>query len=366
MSARHHTPRDGPVSTLARSTPYLVVDRAIVEANIARVHGRLDAVGLSVRPHVKTHKSPDIAALQLGAGAVGITVATVGEAEVFAGSGCTDIFIAYPVWVDADRARRLALLTETARVAIGVESVEGAEHLAGNLDPRIEVMVEVDSGHHRTGCEPRQAGEVATAVVAGGLTYRGLFTFPGHSYAPGAAADTAHQEGEALRVATQATKAAGLVPAVISGGSTPSVAEMAPGVLTEARPGVYVFNDAQQWELKRCGREDIALTAYGRVVSRRPGRVVVDAGSKILGGDRAAYASGYGRLLDHPTARIVQLSEHHAVVEVPHGQEPELGAVLRVVPNHVCIAVNLVDTFTAVAGNEAAQIWPVAARGANS
>ncbi len=366
MSARHRTPRDGPTPTLARSTPYLVVDRTIMEDNIARVHGRLDAVGLSVRPHVKTHKSPDIAALQLGAGAVGITVATVGEAEVFAGSGCTDIFIAYPVWVDADRASRLALLTETARVAIGVESVEGAEHLAGKLDPRIEVMVEVDSGHHRTGCEPQHAGDVAAAVVAAGAGFRGLFSFPGHSYAPGAAADVAVAEARALRVAAHACRAVGLVPSVISGGSTPSVAEMSAEILTEARPGVYVFNDAQQWELNRCTREDIALTAYGRVVSRRPGRVVVDTGSKVLGGDRAAYASGYGRLLDHPTARIVQLSEHHAVVEVPHGQDLDLGAVLRVVPNHVCIAVNLVDTLTAVAGNEVAQIWPVAARGANS
>ncbi|MGI8947335.1 MAG: alanine racemase [Ornithinimicrobium sp.] len=342
------------------------MDRTIVEANIARVHGRLDAVGLSVRPHVKTHKSPDIAALQLGAGAVGITVATIGEAEVFAGAGCTDIFIAYPVWVDADRARRLALLTETARVAVGVESVEGAEHLAGKLDPRIEVMVEVDSGHHRTGCDPQHAGELAAAVVGAGAGFRGLFSFPGHSYAPGAAADVAVAEAKALRVAAHACRAVGLVPSVISGGSTPSVAEMAPGVLTEARPGVYVFNDAQQWELNRCTREDIALTAYGRVVSRRPGRVVVDAGSKILGGERAAYASGYGRLLDHPEARIVQLSEHHAVVEVPHGQEPALGAVLRVVPNHVCIAVNLVDTLTVVGEEVKVQIWPVTARGANS
>ena len=135
--------------SLERSTPFLVVDRAVLVANIARVHDHLEGVGLSVRPHVKTHKIPQIAQLQLGAGAVGITVATVGEAEVFADAGCTDIFIAFPVWVDADRARRLTRLAGRCRLAIGVESVAGATHLRCKLDPRIEVLVEVDSGHHR-------------------------------------------------------------------------------------------------------------------------------------------------------------------------------------------------------------------------
>ena len=352
--------------SLERSTPFLVVDRAVLVANIARVHDHLEGVGLSVRPHVKTHKIPQIAQLQLGAGAVGITVATVGEAEVFADAGCTDIFIAFPVWVDADRARRLTRLAGRCRLAIGVESVAGATHLRCKLDPRIEVMVEVDSGHHRTGCDPREAGEVAAAVVAAGLTFRGVFTFPGHSYAPGAAVGTAKQEAEALAAAVQATQEVALMPSVVSGGATPSVGEMSRGLVTEARPGVYVFNDAQQWELDRCAREHIALTAYGRVISSRPGRIVLDAGSKVLGGDRAAYATGYGRLLDHPRARIVQLSEHHAVVDVPSGQELQLGAVLRVVPNHVCIAVNLVDTLTVVEEDAEVQIWPVAARGANS
>lgn len=353
-------------SVSERSTPFLVVDRAVLDANIARAHQHLDELGLSVRPHVKTHKCPQIAQLQLGAGAIGITVATVGEAEVFAGAGCTDIFIAYPVWVDVERAGRLSRLAGTCRLAIGVDSVAGATHLSGRLDPRIEVMVEIDSGHHRTGCDPREAGEVAAAVVAAGLSLRGVFTFPGHSYAPDAAVGAAQEEVEALRVAVHAARSGGLVPAVISGGSTPSVGAMTPGVVTEARPGVYVFNDAQQWELNRCAREQIALTAYGRVVSTGPGRVVLDAGSKVLGTDRASYATGYGRLLDHPRARIVQLSEHHAVVAVPAGQEPKLGAVARVVPNHVCTAVNLVDTLTVVDEEAKVQIWPVAARGANS
>lgn len=371
MSPAQHPGRSltsGPAGELAHvPTPHLVVDHDVMAANIERLHRHLASVGLSVRPHVKTHKVPEIAAAQRAAGAVGITVATVAEAEVFAGAGHTDLFIAYPLWVDADRARRLSDLAEVSRLAIGVESVEAAEHLGRLLDPRVELMVEVDSGHHRTGCRPAEAGAVAATARAQGLTVRGIFSFPGHSYAPDAAAGVAEQEEMALRVAADSMRALDLVPEVVSGGSTPSAAEMGGGVLTEARPGVYVFNDAQQWELGRCAREDIALTAYGRVVSSRPGRVVIDTGSKVLGGDRAGYATGHGRLLDHPEARIVQLSEHHAVVDLPQGADrPPWGALLRVVPNHVCVAVNLVDHLTVVHHGQPPRVWSVAARGANT
>jgi D-serine deaminase-like pyridoxal phosphate-dependent protein len=358
----------GPVPAVMaeRSTPFIVVDRAVLAHNIERVHAHLAGHGLAVRPHVKTHKCPQIAQLQLSTGASGITVATVGEAEVFAAAGCTDIFIAYPLWLDPDRSRRLRRLADQCRLAIGVDSAIGVAHLRGKLDPRIEVLVEVDSGHHRTGCAPEEAGVVAHAVAELGLRFRGLFTFPGHSYAPGAAAETAREEEDALARASTAVTAAGLTATVISGGSTPSAQLMRGGVLTEARPGVYVFNDAQQWELERCAPEQIALTAYGRVVSSRPGAVVLDTGSKVLASDRPGYVTGYGRLLDHPQARIIQLSEHHAVVQIPAGQEPALGSVVRVVPNHVCTAVNLVDTLTVLNGGSETHQWPVAARGANT
>lgn len=363
-----HTPVAGPDPALDHlPTPYLVVDHDVLSANITRLHRHLAGVGLAVRPHVKTHKVLEIAALQVAAGASGLTVATVGEAEVFADAGYADLVIAYPLWVDEGRARRLRQLASQARIAIGVDSVEAAERLTGLLDPRVELMVEVDSGHHRTGCRPGEAGAVAAAARAGGLTVRGVFSFPGHSYAPDAAAGAAAQEEEALRVAAESLRAVGVLPEVVSGGSTPSAAEMGAGVLTEARPGVYVVNDAQQWELGRCAREDVALTAYGRVVSSRPGRVVLDTGSKVLGGDRSGYATGYGRLLDHPEARIVQLSEHHAVVALPEGpHRPPLGALLRVVPNHVCVAVNLVDHLRVVQRGHPPRTWSVAARGAHT
>lgn len=161
---------------------------------------------------------------------------------------------------------------------------------------------------------------------------------------------------------------------VISGGSTPSLAASLEleSPVDELRPGVTVFGDAQQWELGSAQPEEIALTCHATVVSHAGGRLVLDAGSKILGPDRAAWATGHGRLLDHPDARVVQLSEHHAVVEMPGvaaSDLPALGSVVRVVPNHVCIAVNMVDELVVYdrgADAEPAARWRVAARGRNA
>jgi D-serine deaminase-like pyridoxal phosphate-dependent protein len=342
-------------------TPYLRVDVERVRANVARVAASAAAAGVALRPHAKTHKSVDVARLQLAAGAAGLTVATVGEAEAFAAQGCTDLFVAYPLWLTPDLARRLRALADTgARLAVGVDSVHGAATAAALLaGSGVELLVEVDSGHHRSGAEPRLAGDVALA--AAGLVVRGVFTFPGHSYTPDGRAAAARDEAAALSAARTSLEAAGLPVAVVSGGSTPSLEHADTSVLTELRPGVYVFGDAQQWELGSARPDDVALTAVATVVSHAGGRLVLDAGSKVLGADRAAYATGSGRLLDHPDARIVQLSEHHAVVELP-GPLPPLGSRVLVVPNHCCTAVNLADELWPATGGPP---WPVTARGRN-
>ncbi len=345
-------------------TPFLRVDRERLDANIDRVAAWADGHGLALRPHAKTHKTPEIARLQLAAGAVGLTVATVGEAEVFVEHGAEDVFVAYPLWVDDDRARRLRALAERATVAIGVDSVEAAER-AGRLlaEAPVAALVEVDSGHHRSGAPAPRAADVARAALDAGLAVRGVFSFPGHSYAPEGRAAAGRDEARALGDAAELLRAEDMDP-VVSGGSTPSLDASDPSVLTESRPGVYVFGDAQQWELGSCSPDDIALTCHATVVSRRPGRFVLDAGSKALGADRAAWASGFGRLLDDPDARVVQLSEHHAVVESP-SPAPALGATVRVVPNHVCNAVNLADELW-VDDAGALVRWAVAARGRNA
>ncbi|PWJ53859.1 D-serine deaminase, pyridoxal phosphate-dependent [Quadrisphaera granulorum] len=321
-----------------------------------------------MRPHAKTHKCLQLAQRQLAAGAVGLTVATVSEAEIFAAAGFDDLFIAYPLWASASRGRRLRAVAERASLRVGVDTAEGARALGAALaGTAAQVLVEVDSGHHRSGVEPGAAAEVALAAARVGLRVAGVFTFPGHGYSPGARAQAAADEAVALSLAVDGLRRAGLTVAVVSGGSTPTAASADPGALTEVRPGVYLFNDAQQAELGTCDWGDVALWAHSTVVSRRGQRIVLDAGSKVLGGDQPGWVSGGGRLLDHLDARIVALSEHHATAQFPDGAVvPAVGDVVRVVPNHVCVAVNLADELVAVAGGSIVDRWPVAARGANT
>ena len=238
----------------APETPFLQVDVGRLEANLARTARAAADAGVALRPHAKTHKCPDIARRQLAAGAVGLTVATIGEAEVFVEHGCTDVFVAYPVWLDDDRARRLRALAERATVAVGVDSAGSAANLGERL-PGLAVLVEVDCGQHRTGVPPVDAGDVAAVAVAAGLDVRGVFTFPGHGYAPDGRDAAAGDEASALSVAADALRARDIEPRVLSGGSTPTLeASLATGVPTELRPGVYALNDAQQWELGSADR----------------------------------------------------------------------------------------------------------------
>jgi D-serine deaminase-like pyridoxal phosphate-dependent protein len=357
-------------------TPDILVDLDILERNIARMAATVRSKGLDLRPHAKTHKIPEIAARQLAAGATGLTVATIGEAEVFAAAGVDNIFIAYPLWVSRRKAERLRRLAENATVAVGVDSAEGATMLGTGLGPaagKVSVLVEIDSGHHRSGVRPQAAADIAKAASDAGLNVAGIFTFPGHSYAPGMPAEAAAQEQDALSGAAESLAAAGFRAAVRSGGSTPTALLTEGSTATEVRPGVYVFGDAQQLELGRCDLEDIALTVAATVVSHHeapaegPERFIIDAGSKILGSDRPAWATGFGRLMDHPDARITALSEHHATVEW-HGPggRPALGDRLRVIPNHVCLAINLVDDVAVTSAGKLVDRWTVAARGRNA
>jgi D-serine deaminase-like pyridoxal phosphate-dependent protein len=356
-------------------TPEIMIDVDILDRNIERMASAVRARGLSLRPHAKTHKIPEIAVRQIAAGASGLTVATIGEAEVFAAAGVDNLFIAYPLWISPQKAERLRRLSQTAQIAVGVDSVEGATTLGSGLGSAagsISALVEVDSGHHRSGVHPESVAPVAEAAARAGLKVAGVFTFPGHSYAPGMPAEAATQEQQALNRASEVLAAAGFDVTCRSGGSTPTAMLTGNSAATEVRPGVYVFGDAQQLELGRCAADDIALTVAATVVSHHatpadgPARFIIDAGSKVLGSDRPAWASGFGRLLDHPDARITALSEHHATVEWPDpGNAPAIGHRLRVIPNHVCLAMNLVDDVAVVSGGALVDRWVVAARGKN-
>ena len=356
--------------TVSPPTPCLVVDVDVLDANIAAMADKARSIGAGLRPHAKTHKSPDVARRQLAAGAHGLSVASVAEAESFAAAGFDDLFIAYPLWVDEAKAARLRVLLDNTTLSVGVDSAEAACALAAGLGhgqrSAVHMVIEIDSGHHRTGVAPELAGALAEQVQAVGLAVAGVFTFPGHGYSPGVEIDVAAQEAAALATAAASLRAVGIEPRVVSGGSTPTAGSTTTGAITEMRPGVYVFGDAQQWELGTTPPQSVALTCLATVVSHSNGHVVLDSGSKALGADRPTWATGYGRLLDHPAARIVALSEHHAVVEWPDQPLPRLGSRLRVVPNHVCSAVNLTDELVVVSADTMVDRWPVSARGANT
>ncbi|GEE00291.1 hypothetical protein nbrc107696_07370 [Gordonia spumicola] len=354
-------------------TPTVIVDVDVVDRNIAAMAAAMTAKGVALRPHAKTHKIVEIARKQIGAGATGLTVATIGEAEVFADAGIDDVFIAYPLWLTRSSAHRLAALAARIDVSFGIDSVEAAVaagRLLGDAASNVEVVIELDSGHHRTGVRPDEVVAVANAATDAGLRVSGVFTFPGHSYGPDAQAAAAAQEAKTLRRAADLLTKAGFRVDVRSGGSTPSALLVDSDVVTESRPGVYVFGDAQQWELGRVSADDIALTVLATVVGRydRPGdrRIVLDSGSKILGSDRPAWATGFARLIDYPDARVTALSEHHATVEFGENATlPARGSRIRVVPNHVCPVLNLVDDVAVVRGGLVVDRWRVAARGRN-
>lgn len=359
------------MTTPAPETPYIAVELGILQGNIARAAEAARTAGIALRPHVKTHKIIEIARMQEAAGILGITVATLGEAEVFVEAGFPDVLIAYPLWLTQAKAKRLDSLLDRATIRMGIDSLESGKQLIELLGGRaslVELLIEVDCGHHRSGIAPESVGELASGLRDLGLDVTGCFTFPGHSYSVDGRAAAAHDEALALARAQEQLVSAGFADAhIVSGGSTPSLAEADASVVTEQRPGVYVFNDAQQIELGSCDWDDIALTVHGTVVSVRGNRVIVDAGSKALGADKAPYATGYGRVLGYPDARIVALSEHHATIEFPEGEKvPARGQVVPVIPNHVCNTVNLADEVFVFDRGVVVDRWKVAARGRNS
>jgi len=352
-------------------TPAVLVDLDRVEGNIAAMAERARTAGVKLRPHAKTHKVLEIARLQRSAGAAGLAVAKTSEAEVFADAGFDDLFVAFPV-VGADKGRRLLALADRVRLAVGVDSVEGARTLAEPFHAALrtlDVMLKVDVGLHRVGVAPAAASDYARRIAdLPGLRLRGVFTHAGHSYAgetPGAVADVGRSEGEILAGVGAALDRAGLGPLEVSVGSTPTARHaMQVAGVTECRPGNYVYHDASQVSLGTCGIGDCALTVLATVVSvPAPGRAVLDAGSKTLSSDPLRpRAGGCGWILGGES-RLARLSEEHGVVDVAPGETFHVGQRVRVLPNHACVVSNLHDFVTAVRGDRVEAQLRVAARG---
>jgi D-serine deaminase-like pyridoxal phosphate-dependent protein len=326
-------------------TPSLCVDEGRMQRNIEGMIERLTAKGVTCRPHVKSHKNIEIGRRQLAAGAKGLTVATIGEAEVFVGAGVTDIFIAYPLWVSDEKARRLRALHESAHVAVGLSSVAAAENLSRALGSpsTLNVLIEVDSGEQRTGVlTAGEALEVARACDRLGLNLKGVFAHAGHSYAGASAvAGAAHDEASSLITTAEALRQAGHHVETVSAGSTPTALLSAVEGVTEERPGTFVFGDRQQVVLGAHRADGVALFVATTVVQVTGDRFVIDAAAKVLTKDLPPTVEGYGALVDYPDARVERVYDHHGVVDARGGPIPRVGDRLALIPNHVCPVTNL-------------------------
>lgn len=353
-------------------TPAALVDLDRLAHNLDRMAAYCVLHGLALRPHVKTHKSPRIAAEQLRMGAAGLTCATPRELEVMA-DVCSDLLLAHPP-VGAAKLRRVLSLDRNLRLTVAIDSIDAAEPLAEAADAagrEVEVYVEVDVGMRRVGVTtPDEALAVARRLRSlAPLTYRGIAFYPGHVRQHLSRQDDALSRLRSDLARWLATLGdAGLAPAVVSGGSTPAAWRMheVTGV-TEVRPGTYVYNDRATVEVGACGWEDCALTVLATVISTAvPGQAVVDAGSKALGREPlpAGDEAGYGCLLDRPSIRVVRMSEEHGILDLRGSDwHPRVGDVVRIVPNHVCIVVHLNDVIHGVRGTVVETTWPVSARG---
>lgn len=359
-----------PALPAAIDTPAVVIDLDIVERNAQRLGAALAARGIALRPHAKTHKSIALGRIQLEAGARGLTVGNLGEAEVFAAGGIDDLFIAYPVWADGPKAARLRALHEMdgLHLLVGFDSIAGAERLAaavaGSRKP-LEVMLELDPGNRRTGAPVQAAGLIAAAARNLGLDVRGVFTHGGHAYRPGGAEPAGADEVATLASGAAALAAEGIDAEVISAGSTPTQLTAAVAPVNEMRAGTYLIGDRQQWAIGAVPGDGIAIAVVATVVSSAvEGQVVIDAGAKTLTKDVAAYLTGHGLLPAYPDAVLERVSDYHGVVRIPPGTPaPSVGEVVAVIPNHVCPVIDLRDSFIATRAGEIVGLWPVDARG---
>ena len=356
-------------------TPTLLLDLDRVQQNIDDMAAFAAKEGVRLRPHAKTHKTPQIGRMQMDAGAAGLTLAKLGEAEVFVAAGLTDILIAYPI-VGPTKLRRLFDLCERATITTVLDHLEIAEGLsraAVEREQELSVLVEVNTGLNRCGVVPGQpVVDLALAVARlPGLRFDGLLTHEGQAMAAGgpdqvrAAGLTA---GEDMAETAALIQAAGLEVPVISVGltATAKVTATVAGV-TEMRPGIYAFYDRGEVLHGVASWQDCAATVLATVVTRPvPDRVIVDAGSKSLSSDGILIrppASSHGYIVGHPDWTLEKLSEEHGWMKIPPDDPARIGDKVEIIPNHICPVFNLFNEMALVRADEVVGRWEVAARG---
>jgi D-serine deaminase-like pyridoxal phosphate-dependent protein len=354
-------------------TPALIVDLDVMERNLARVAHYAAEHALRLRPHTKTHKSVMIGKRQLAGGAAGLTVAKVSEAEVMVEAGPEDLLVAFPV-IGRSKLERLVRLAAKTNLTVALDSVFAARQLsdaARAAQVEVGVLAEVDVGLGRVGVAP---GEELLHLAESleklpHLKLRGITFYPGHIKALSESGLRAlDQLSELLRSILADFRRAGIETPIVSGGSTPTLfhSHEIDG-LTEIRPGTYVFNDMNTVGCGACELEDCAAAILTTVVSTaHPGQMIVDGGSKTFSSDRLSASSEvtFGRVIEAPGARFHKMNEEHGFIDLGHAERTfDLGERIRVIPNHICVAVNLHERVYGVRGETVEETWTVDARG---
>lgn len=354
-------------------TPAIVIDLDIFERNLARVGSYAREHGLRLRPHTKTHKSPAVGRKQLASGAAGLTVAKVGEAEVMLRSGTPDLLVAYPV-IGHGKLARLMEVARHTQVTVALDSLPAAQQLseaAQAAGVAVGVLAETDVGLGRVGVTPGPDLLALARSIEGlpGLTFTGITFYPGHIKDNG---EHGRQQmadlGRTVDAILSDFRAAGLEVKIVSGGSTPTLyhSHQISG-LSEIRPGTYVYNDVNTVLSGGCGWEDCAASVVATVVSTaRPGQIIIDGGSKTFSTDRVAGAGDvtFGQVVEIPGAAFRKMNEEHGYIDVSgvdHGFS--VGDRLQIIPNHICVAVNLHERVYGVRNGEVEEVWDVEGRG---
>jgi D-serine deaminase-like pyridoxal phosphate-dependent protein len=364
------TPGD---SLIEIDTPALLVDLDRMETNIAGMSALARESGLSLRPHAKAHKVPELARLEVEAGAVGITCQKLGEAEVMAAAGLTDLLIAFPM-VGARKIQRLIALARRVHVITTIDSLEAAAPLsqaAASEGVMIDAVLEVDVGYHRCGVDPQAALGTAQALATEfeGLRFRGLMAYEGHIYnliSVEAVEERAALSYNILGDIAARLRAAGVPVDIVSVGASAAarVAARHPAV-TELRAGSYIFNDLAQIAMGGATESECALTVLATVVSTQTSeRAVIDAGAKALSFVTIPGYAGYGSIRGHEGAVIDRLADEHGMISIPMAVKPfYIGERVRIIPNSGSSVINEFSDLVGVRNGTVECVWPIAARG---
>jgi D-serine deaminase-like pyridoxal phosphate-dependent protein len=274
--------------------------------------------------------------MQLDAGAIGLTVSTARQLATVSGRLACPALVSSPLQVDLAAGSTLRDACAAGDVLFTVESPRSVEllHQALGPEPRAEVLIEVEAGCRRTGVSPSECAALARIASGQGFEVAGVFSYPGHAYAPGRSRDASEQERSALDEASSELARAGFEPRHVSAGSTPTMPYARAGVVTEYRPGTYVFGDRRQLTLGAVGRAQLSLTVVATVTGVHGERVVVDAGGKALGRDGPQWLEGFGQLADESQAQIDRLYDHHSVIDSYRGEPLSVGDRVAIVPNN--------------------------------